>query len=150
MGIIYCKAHSSSDTVTGMANNTPITYISDDAAYRALGLFYGNQEEAVDNMIALVAHFDGESFRVFEVDNSSFYSGRAFIIVEDGLDPTAERELQEDLAVNSGREVVWNPMFEVVGILTYEASTDHLSTCAKEIPNCPACAEAFQLKENTR
>jgi hypothetical protein len=64
--------------------NTPIQYRDDEQAVRALNIIYGNEEEAVNNMIALIDYTGGEPFRVYEVNCYSFYSGRGFIIVEDG------------------------------------------------------------------
>lgn len=119
-----------------------ITITNDVQMYRALGLIYGNEEEAVDNMVALVA-YTGEAHKVFEVDCVSFWRGRGYIIMDDTS--LLDYLVQDDLRRSHAKEVIWNPMFEVVGTLVYDATEDHLSRCDMEVPRCRVCMDAFGM-----
>lgn len=44
---------------------------------------------------------------------------------------------------------IWDPMFQVVGELTYDVTTDHLHGCDNPVASCPECAEHFQLVRHT-
>lgn len=119
---------------------------NDEEATRALDLMYGSQDEAVEAMTALVA-YDGNPYDVYEVDTVSFNSGRGFIILWGDLDEELETEMMDDLRRHNARKVIWNPMFQVVGELTYDIDTDHLHGCDKPVAACPQCSEYFQMKK---